>query len=208
MTHASFPAPQHFIALHCKAHFNVLFDASEGYDIVLWWLVRQVLLLLSCRHAQCIMASGITFKAAQCPKYIVPCVLGDGVCMQGIIITHSFSDSANCIHKCTDLMPLTGDGSSHNSLHDVDTDSMAFKEFVYLMWLARRQFFQLKGYGAQQGLAFRPGDVVQVSLVLLKNLAGRATVEHQFVLSRVYCNENQIASADCHGVGRFGFDGG
>ncbi len=65
------------------------------------------------------------------------------------------------------MRSLSGDSSTHNgdNLHDVDTDSTAFKELAYLIWLARRQYLRVRGLGAQKDLVFRPCSVVQVSLV-------------------------------------------
>ncbi len=61
-------------------------------------------------------------------------------------------------------MPLSGQTGSlfGDNLRSVDTDGRAFKEMVYLMWLARRMYLEIRGGGAQEDVAFRPGDVVQV----------------------------------------------
>lgn len=122
------------------------------------------LLVLSCREAQCITASSVTFAAARCQKRIVPCLVGDGVRIQGIIISHSILEADNRIHTCTDEVPLSGQAGAHlgDNLCNVAVDCKAFKEMIYLMWLARRLHLEIRGAGAQEDVAFRPGDTVQV----------------------------------------------
>lgn len=122
--------------------------------------------MLCCRQAKCIMASGITFEATGVQTRIMPCVVGDGVRIQGINISHSLFEVDSRLHSCSDTVPLSGRAGAHlgDSLRDVDTDCRAFMEMVYLMWLARRMHLDMRGAGAQEDVAFCPGDVVQVSL--------------------------------------------
>jgi hypothetical protein len=97
----------------------------------------------------------------------VPCVIGDGIRVQGFIISLSPDPTDSTIHSCSKSLALSGASSTRlgDGLRDVDVTSRAFKEMVYLIWLARRLYLDMRGAGAQEDVAFRPGDVVQVSLL-------------------------------------------
>lgn len=124
-------------------------------------------LVLSCRQAQCIGVSIATFVAGRCQKRIVPCLIGDGVRIQGILITHSTLEADRKIHSCTDMLPLDAQAGDHlgDNPRYVAVDCTAFKEMVYLMWLARRLHLDIRGTGVQKDVAFRAGVMVQVSLI-------------------------------------------
>ena len=67
---------------------------------------------------------------------------------------------------CMQLLPLSGPATPQHvdAVRDVDVDSAGFREFVYLIWLGRRLHLDVRASGQQVDVAFRPGDIIKVSL--------------------------------------------
>ena len=122
--------------------------------------------MLSCREAQCISNANVTWLASSSRSRMMPCVLGDAVNIKGVIVTHSKHPAESSMATSLDLLPLCGPASSSSvdALRDVDTNSPAFTEFVYLIWLGRRVHMQMRAQGQQGDVAFRPDDLIKVSL--------------------------------------------
>ena len=121
---------------------------------------------LICREAQCISYADVTFEATTSRSRVMPCLLGDGMRIKGVIVSHGLLPTDGSVDTCADTLPLSGRTGDRrvNAVRNMDVNCDGFKEYVYLIWLGRRLHLQYRGAGQQVDVAFRPGDAIKVSL--------------------------------------------